>query len=319
MRLYLINPYNPHVTLLVSRESRWRRFFITRPLGLLSLASVTPAEWKTTVVDENCIVPSYSAMPRPDLVGISMMTPQAPRTYELASYFRNCGVPVVLGGMHATTRPEEAMEYADSVVKGEADKIWPEVLEDVHRNTLKRVYSGGQVAPADIPPARHDLLPTGYAVASIQTARGCQLRCSFCSISALSGHRRRHRPIDDVVQELKSIREKNVVMVDENLIGFTDEDIARAKDLFHAIIKADLGKKWKAWVTINIADDDELLALAAQAGCSTAIIGFENNHQGGARGDRQIIQRHRGTRFPGFCASYSTAQDFGVRFLPHRP
>ena len=119
----------------------------------------------------------------------------------------------------------------------------------------------------NVPPARHDLLPSGYAFGAIQTTRGCPLNCSFCSVTVFNGRDYRHRPIDGVVEEFKSIHEKRVLIVDDNLIGTRPEHIARAKDLFRAMIHAKLRKKWIAQVTINMADDEELLALAARAGC----------------------------------------------------
>ena len=276
MRLYLINPSNPLVTLAKVKESRWNRYRVWKPLGLLVVAGLTPPEWEITIVDENLSVPDYRAMPRPDLVGITAFTSQAPRAYEVAGRFRSLGVPVVMGGIHAAMRPEEAIQRVDSVVKGEAEQIWPQVLADIRRGALKRVYAGQRANMADIPPARHDLLTSGYAFGSIQTTRGCPLNCSFCSVSAFNGRRYRHRPIENVVREFRSIQEKYVLVVDDNLIGIRDEQIARAKDLFRAMIQANLRKKWIGQVTINMADDDELLMLAARAGCMGVFIGFES-------------------------------------------
>jgi len=172
VRLYLINPSNPLVSLANVKESRWNRYRVWKPLGLLVLAGLTPPEWEITIVDENLSVPDYTAMPRPDLVGITAFTSQAPRAYEVAGRFRSLGVPVVMGGIHATMRPEEAIQRVDSVVKGEAEQIWPQVLADVRHGALKRVYAGEPANMADIPPARHDLLTSGYAFSSIQTPRG---------------------------------------------------------------------------------------------------------------------------------------------------
>ena len=276
MRLYLINPSNPLVTLAKVKESRWNRYRVWKPLGLLVLAGLTPPEWEITIVDENLSVPDYAAMPRPDLVGITAFTSQAPRAYEVAGRFRSLGVPVVMGGVHATMRLEEAIQRFDSVVKGEAEQVWRQVLAHAQRGALQRVYVGEFADMADIPPARHDLLTSGYAVGSIQTTRGCPLNCSFCSVSAFNGSRYRHRPIENVVREFRSIREKYVLVVDDNLIGIRDVQIARAKDLFRAMIQANLRKKWIGQVTINMADDEELLMLAARAGCMGVFIGFES-------------------------------------------
>ena len=276
MRLYLINPYNPLVNLANVKGNRWNRYRVWKPLGLLVLAGMTPPEWEITVIDENLGVHDYAAMPRPDLVGITAFTSQACRAYELAGDFRSRGVSVVMGGIHATMCTEEALRHVDSVVTGEAESVWPAVLEDARRGRLKRTYAGQYVDMAEVPPARHDLLAEGYALGSIQTTRGCPLNCSFCSVSAFNGKDYRHRPIDHVVRELQSIKEKWVLVVDDNLIGTNTSHIKRAKELFRAMIRADLHKNWIAQATVNVADDEELLTLAAQAGCRGVFIGFES-------------------------------------------
>jgi radical SAM superfamily enzyme YgiQ (UPF0313 family) len=127
-----------------------------------------------------------------------------------------------------------------------------------------------------VPLARHDLLATGYTFGAVQTTRGCPLNCSFCSVTAFNGAHYRQRPIPDVVREFQSVREKYVLVVDDNLVGTRPDHIARAKDLFRALAQADLRKEWIAQATINFADDEELLTLAAKAGCSGVFIGFES-------------------------------------------
>lgn len=276
MRLYLINPFNPLVSLVDVKASRWNRYRVWKPLGLLVLAALTPKDWDITVIDENLGAPDYEAMPRPDLVGVTAFTSQASRAYELAARFRAMGVPVVMGGIHASMCLEEALGHVDSVVVGEAEGIWGAVLADARAGTLKPSYSGCHGDMADVPPARHDLLPEGYAFGSIQTTRGCPLDCTFCSVSAFNGKRYRNRPVDAVVAELQTIREKWVLVVDDNLIGTSPAHIQRAKDLMRAMIAADLKKHWIAQVTINMADDEELLHLAVQAGCKGVFVGFES-------------------------------------------
>jgi len=283
MRLYLINPSNPLVSIVRVKESRWNRYRVWKPLSLMVLAGLTPAPWEISIVDENLGVPDYSAMPRPDLVGITAFTSQANRAYEVAGHFRRLGVPVVMGGIHATMCLDEVLERVDSVVTREADGIWPQVLEDARQGRLKRRYDGGFAEMTDVAPARHDLLSGGYAIGAIQTTRGCPLNCSFCSVTAFNGAHYRLRPIPDVVREFQSIRERVVLVVDDNLIGTRPEHIARAKDLFRAMARANLRKEWIAQATINFADDEELLALAAKAGCSGVFIGFESPSPEGLR------------------------------------
>src|SRR5512137_1147229 len=283
MRLYLINPSNPLVSIVKIRENLWNRYRVWKPLSLMVLAGLTPKEWAVSIVDENLGAPDYPAMPRPDLVGITAFTSQASRAYEVASYFRHLGVPVIMGGIHATMCLDEVMERVDSVATGEAESVWPQVLEDVLHGSLKRRYDGGLAEISAVPSARHDLLATGYAFGAIQTTRGCPLNCTFCSVTAFNGARYRQRPISDVVKEFQSIREKRVLVVDDNLIGTRPDHIARAKDLFRALAQANLRKKWVAQATINFADDEELLALAAKAGCRGVFIGFESPTPEGLR------------------------------------
>ncbi len=279
MRLCLINPRNLLVSL--TKKSRWRKYRVWKPLGLLIVAGLTPPDWEVTIIDENLNLPDYQAIPRPDLVGITAFTSQASRAYEVADEFRKRGVPVVMGGVHATMCLEEASERVDSVVTGEAESVWAQVLEDVQRRNLQPVYAGEHVSMEEVPPARHDLLPNGYAFGSIQTTRGCPLDCGFCSVPTFNGRRYRQRPIADVVEEFRTIQEKLVLIVDDNLIGTSAKHIGRAKDLFRAMIRAKLRKKWICQVTINMADDKELLALASKAGCKGVFVGFESTTKEG--------------------------------------
>lgn len=283
MRLLLINPSNPLVSIVKIKENRWNRFRVWKPLSLMVLAGLTPPDWEISIVDENLGLPDYDALPRPDLVGITAFTSQANRAYELASRFRALGVPVVMGGIHATMCLDEVAERVDSVVTGEAEGVWPGLLEDVRQGRLRARYDGGLADIDDVPIARHDLMDTGYAFGAIQTTRGCPLNCSFCSVTAFNGARYRQRPVADVVRELGSVREKRVLVVDDNLIGTRPDHIARAKELFREIARADLGKEWVAQATINFADDEELLELAFRAGCRGVFIGFESPTPEGLR------------------------------------
>ena len=307
-RLLLINPSNPLISMLRLKENRWNRYRIWQPLGLMALAARTPPDWEPSIVDENLGDPDYDALPMPDLVGITAFTTQATRAYELAARFTAVGVPVVMGGIHATTCHEEALDYVDAVVTGEADDVWPQVLDDARAGCMTGRYEGGQADLGNLPPARHDLLPVRYVFGSLQTTRGCPLDCSFCSVKTISGSGYRQRPIQDVVREMSLIREPGVLVVDDNLIGTRPEHLARAKELFRAIASADLRKEWIAQVTINFSDDEELMALAARAGCRGVYVGFESPTREGLgelrkrfnlAGDRDLrsavrrIQRHK--------------------------
>jgi radical SAM superfamily enzyme YgiQ (UPF0313 family) len=309
MLLYLINPSNPLVSIVNVKESRWNRYRVWKPLSLMVLAGLTPSEWEISIVDENLGAPDYSAMPQPDLVGITAFTSQANRAYEVAAHFRRLGVPVVMGGIHATMCMDEAMEHVDSVVSGEAEGVWPQVLEDVRHGSLKCRYDGGLAEIGSISAARHDLLAKGYSFGAIQTTRGCPLNCSFCSVTVFNGAQYRMRSIEDVVREFRLIREKRILVVDDNLVGTRPEHIARAKDLFRAMVQANLRKEWVAQATINFADDDELLMLAAKAGCKGVFIGFESPTPEGLR---ELSKKFNLLKSRDFRASVRRIQRHGI-------
>ena len=276
MRLYLVNPDNPVVSLNKVRWNRLNTYRVWKPLGLLVVAGLTPPDWEVTLIDENLSRPDYGCLPKPDLVGITAFTAQAPRAYEVAGIYRAMGVPVVMGGIHATFCRDEALQHADAVVTGEAETVWGQVLADARDHALRKVYEGGISAMDVIPPARHDLLQGRYYFGSVQTTRGCPLNCTFCSVTAFNGGTFRHRPVADVIGELRLIREKVILFVDDNLIGTREDHLAYSKDLFRAMIREGLTRPWICQATINFADDEELLGLAARAGCQGVFIGFES-------------------------------------------
>jgi radical SAM superfamily enzyme YgiQ (UPF0313 family) len=210
---------------------------------------------------------------------------------------------------------DEVMERVDSVVTGEAERVWPQVLEDARHGNLKRRYDGGLAEIGDVPLARHDLLPARYAFGAIQTTRGCPLNCSFCSVTAFNGTHYRQRPIPDVVREFQLVPEKRILVVDDNLIGTRSSHIARAKDLFRAMAQANLRKEWVAQATINFADDEELLMLAAKAGCRGVFIGFESPTPEGLQEIGKKFNLLKGSELPRLCAAHTAAQYTGCGFL----
>ncbi len=282
MLLYLVNPCNSLISTFHQRRGHWNRFRLWKPLSLLVIAGLTPPDWEFRVLDENLGPIDFDALPRPDVVGITAFTSQACRAYEIAGAFRDQGVPVVMGGIHATMCQPEASQYVDAVVTGEAEAVWADVLADVERGSLQAIYTGGHAAMEQIVPARHDLLADGYPFGSIQTTRGCSLNCSFCSVTQFNGARYRQRPVSEVVKEFVSMPQDRVLIVDDNLIGRAPQHVERAKELCRALIEADTGKSWIGQTTINIADDPELLSLAKESGCIGLFIGFESVAPGDA-------------------------------------
>lgn len=242
------------------------------PLNLCLLAALSPPDVEVIITDENNATVDLNN--RADLVGITSMTCTTPRMYALAQAFRERGVHVVLGGSHVSCLPEEGLEHADAVVVGEAEEVWPRLLEDFRRGKLERLYHSEDFPSVEkLPLPRRDLLkPNGYYQPNtVQTARGCPVGCSFCSVGRLSGSAFRFRPVDEVAREI-------ALMKGRNILAFTDDNImgnpARAKELFRALIP--LKVIWGGQATLSAARDEELMALAYESGCRGLFIGIES-------------------------------------------
>jgi len=243
------------------------------PLNLAMVAAYTPDRYDVEIVDE--AVEDLDMNARPDLVGITCMTPLAPRAYELAEHFKKLGVPVVMGGIHASYMPEEALRYVDTVVIGEAEGLWPQVLEDFDKGEMQKIYRiCEQPDINDLKQPRRDLLRGKYFVETVQTGRGCPINCNFCSVTAFNGPRYRLRDIDNVIEEIKQIKSKRIFIVDDNIVGSGNKYIRRARELFTRL--KETGKEWGAQTCLNIVEHDDLLALARESGCRALLIGFES-------------------------------------------
>ncbi|MBM4094280.1 MAG: radical SAM protein, partial [Planctomycetes bacterium] len=214
-KLVLVNPVNNcRNGFSVNSSSRFP------PLGLGIIASLTPDAWDIDLVDENFSPFTYRDA---DLVGITAFTSAATRAYEIAVEYRQRGVPVVMGGIHASMRHEEALQFVDAVVIGEAESAWPQVLADVARGELKPVYRGQWLDLAGLRAPQRDLYNGDYMFATVQTSRGCPLDCDFCSVTAFNGRRYRRRPTDEVLDEIESIPQELLLFVDDNVVGYGNE------------------------------------------------------------------------------------------------
>ena len=266
MRVVLIAP--------AANNYIWRKrraAFTMPPQALPILAAITPPGVTVRLLDE--AVEDVNLNLEADLVGLSSMTATATRAYALADHFRSRGIPVVMGGVHPSSLPEEALQHCDSVVIGEAEDLWPRVLEDAGASRLKKTYQNSLPFPLeDLPAPRWDLLNARkyFIPQTVQVSRGCPVSCSFCSVSSYFGRSHRNRPLAQVLQEIKALPRKLFIFVDDNIAG----DPTMAKDLFAAMIP--LKKKWVAQASLSIADDSELLDLAARSGCIGLLIGFES-------------------------------------------
>ena len=289
MKLVLINPCNP-VSLYGD--------YLWQPLALAYIAAVTPANWSVEFIDEQVEGTRTYDDVNADLVGITAFTPQAPRAYTVAGQFRERGVPVVMGGIHASLVQDEAARYADAIFVGEAERLWPSVLADVEAGRLQPRYDGGSSGESTVGPDRSIFNKYAYEYASAQTSRGCPMDCSFCSVTAFNGRLFRMRPVEEVVAELATIPERNVILVDDDLNGFSRKAKQRCLDLFRAMIDAKLQKQWITQVTINFGDDDELPRLARRAGCAGVFIGLESTDKASlARIRKDGLSQRRGVDY----------------------
>jgi radical SAM superfamily enzyme YgiQ (UPF0313 family) len=266
-RLLLVNPVNQLRTgFTASVSSRFP------PLNLGIIASLTPPDWEVALIDENHETFSYQEA---DLVGITAFTSMVNRGYEIASLYRQAGIPVIMGGIHVSMCPEEALCFADSVVVGEAENIWHEVIADFYGGKLKRMYRGWVDMEARCPVARRELFHPDYRFASIQTSRGCPLDCDFCSVTAFNGRRYRRRDPQVVLDELETIPQELLFFVDDNLIGYGQRDREQTLEIFKGIVARGIKKNWFCQASINVADDPEVLEWASRAGCRMIFLGIE--------------------------------------------
>jgi len=274
-KLLLINPVNPVniFSFLSPKTSKNNGVVFVPPIGLGYIAALTPDDWEVKLKDESIAPFEYEGA---DMVGISATTGQAPRAYEIAKLYRGKGIPVVMGGIHASLRMEEASQYVDSIVTGEAEEIWCDVLSDFKKGHLKPVYRGGPVNLKNSIVPRRDLFSDKYRVGSIMTSRGCPFNCDFCTVTIFNGSRLRHRPVRDVAEEFGSIQQRFVLFLDDNLIGYSQKDKTYVKNLFVEIVKRKIKKKWVCQTSINSLNDESVLALAKKAGCIGFFVGFES-------------------------------------------
>jgi len=250
----------------------WAKYFQLPSLSLQQVAAVTPPHWEVTLVDESQDpVPCGRSF---DLVGITAMTHQAPRAYEIADQFRSEGVPVIMGGMHPTVMPDEALAHADAVVIGEAESVMAKLLDDFLGNRLEKVYCAP--IPQDdrlvVPwPRREILAGKRYLTTqTVQASRGCPYDCVFCTVTHYFGNRFRYRDTADILAELRSFPRKLVIFLDDNFLG----DPKKARPILEGM--AEMGIRWGSQTSLRFAEDPDLLKLVARSGCIGLFVGIES-------------------------------------------
>lgn len=263
-RLLLIYP--------ATHKLGWVKYFQLPSLSLQQVAALVPANWEVTLVDESQDpIPSGVDF---DLVGITAMTHQATRAYEIADQFRREGVSVIMGGMHPTVMPEEALTHADAIVIGEAENVMAGLLEDFRGGRLKKVYRA-PIPEGDelvIPWSRREILAGKryLTTQTLQASRGCPYDCPFCTVTQYFGNRFRYRDSADILAEIRSFPRKLVIFLDDNLLG----DPAKARPILEGM--AELGIRWGSQTSLRFAEDRELLKLVARSGCIGLFVGIES-------------------------------------------
>jgi radical SAM superfamily enzyme YgiQ (UPF0313 family) len=304
-KLVLVNPVNPARTgLTVNKSSRFP------PIGLGIVAALTPDHWDVELVDENWGPFVYREA---DLVGITAFTASANRAYEIAAVCRDRGVPVVIGGIHASMCTEEALRFVDAAVVGEAETVWPQVIADLETGQLKRIYQGDWTDLEGLPWPRRDLFHPDYVFASVQTSRGCPMDCEFCSVTAFNGRRYRRRPPEEVLDELEAISQKMLFFVDDNIIGYGEKSREQALALFQGMVKRRLDKWWFCQASLNFADDEEVLHWAGWAGCKMVFLGLEAEEVEALAEVNKQLNLHRGIK--SYEAAFQRIHRAGIAVL----
>jgi radical SAM superfamily enzyme YgiQ (UPF0313 family) len=290
MKILLISP---------ERKRKKEEAFLFRLsfLNLLYVAAVTPPDVEVKIIDEAFEEINFDE--KVDLVGITGQTPVIPRAYQIAEEFRKRGVPVVMGGVHVSMLPEEALQHVDAVVVGEGEEIWHDVIADLRKRQLGRIYARGEfVNPSKLPFPRRDLLngKSYFPLKLLETTRGCPHHCDFCGVSKFFGFRYRNRPISEIDRELRTIFQKGPVMtpalkkilsvlskdlpyfLKRRLLYIIDSNVAGDRrfcfDLVSLLKEYDL--RWWGHAPVSIAFDQKLLEGFSQSGCIALNIGFES-------------------------------------------
>jgi radical SAM superfamily enzyme YgiQ (UPF0313 family) len=272
------------------------------PLVFAILAGLTPPDVETMLYDERLEPIPYDDPT--DLVALTVETYNARRAYQIAMQFRRRGVPVVMGGYHPTFLPDEALQFANAVVIGDAEGLWPQLVRDAQGDRLEKIYRQPDYPPLNgFIPDRRIFRGKRYAPAAlVQYGRGCRFACEFCSIHAFYGSNLRQRPVREVVAEIEALERKHIFLVDDNIFV----DVLKAQELFQALIPLKI--RWSCQISIDVAGDDALMKLLKKSGCTTAVIGFESLNE------RNLAQMKKkwNLRYGDYATSVQKFRDQGV-------
>ena len=272
MRTRVIHLINPKTDSLTTRPLYMNRALYSPLAGLLAVAAVIPRDqYEVVLTDENIEPIDFDL--KADMVGISAMTSYVNRGYEIADQFRAKGVPVVMGGVHPSFMPQEALKHADAVVIGEVELVIEKLLDDLDQGSMRGTYKSDVLHPmVGVPMPRYDLLKKHRYVNKtfVQTSRGCHQGCTFCAEPLMNGLKFRYRPVDEVINEMENCGARTISINDADFFGTPE----RPKEVMRAL--KGRGIQWQAGVTSKLAQDDRMLELAAASGCTLLSIGFES-------------------------------------------
>jgi radical SAM superfamily enzyme YgiQ (UPF0313 family) len=265
MRLTLIYPS-------VGRKPNrpYVRAWQMQPLSMALLAGLTPPDVDLRFYDDRMEDIPFDEPT--DLVALSVETFTALRAYKIARQFRARGVPVVLGGYHVTLLPDEAAREADAIVLGDAEPVWPQILDDARHRRLQPVYRGlGRRTLGGVRTRREIFQGKRYQnITLVEFARGCNFKCDFCSITAFHDANQNHRPAAEVASEMAATGSRRFFIVDDNIVS----QPAKVRELCRHLIPLRVG--WVGQASIHIAQDDGLLELMVRSGCRGVLIGMES-------------------------------------------
>ena len=303
MATRIIHLINPKTDSLTTRPLYMNRALYSPLAGLLAVAASIPRDqYEVILTDENIEVIDFDL--KADLVGISAMTSYVNRGYEIADQFRTRGVPVVMGGVHPSFMPQEALKHCDAVVIGEVELVIDRLLDDLSHGSMRGSYKSQALhSMVGMPMPRYDLLKKHRYVnrTFIQTSRGCHQGCTFCAEPLMNGLKFRYRPVDEVVREMENCGSRFISINDADFFGTPE----RPKQVMRAM--KGRGFRWQAGVTSKLAQDDEMLELAADSGCTMLSIGFESI----SRATLKSVHKHV-NRPENFAALVEKIHSYGI-------
>lgn len=282
-----------------------REKYYSGSLSLATVAALTPSDVEVNIIDEN--VEDIDFNMTTGLVGITASTFLAPRAYEIADEFRKRGVIVVLGGIHPSVLPDEAIQHADAVVIGEAERVWGNLVNDYKKDKLKQFYQSPQRPDlSQVPIPRWDLLKNNlYNMHTIQTTRGCPYDCEFCTVRAFWGSRYRCKPVAKVLKEVETVinlGRKRIFFVDDNFIS----NKKRTMELLMVLIPLKISYYIQA--SLDMANDEKLLNLLAKSGCNSVFIGFESV----SKKSIQQMEKNYSNKVEDYLQSIHKIQSYGM-------